>query len=217
VVEVTPRAPEEYSLALTSLGRIRYTWEDAEGTSLYEVEYRMQGEDKWTLVETDKPEFFLTPRKTGKYEFRVTAFMESDYVPEGEPHKLLRGETSDIVRIDAKKVKTQEEIDREAKEALAKKKAAAKKYTVAGLSVKAKSQKFTVSWKKTKGATSYQVQYRLKGKKWGNLKTSVKAAKAQSKKLKKGKKYQFKVRTITVINGKKVYGAWSAVKTAKCK
>ncbi len=93
----------------------------------------------------------------------------------------------------------------------------AKAYKVSGLKVKAKAKKFTVTWKKITGATSYQVQYRLKGKKWSNLKASVKSVKATSKKLKKGKKYQFKVRTITVINGKKVYGAWSAVKTAKCK
>ena len=95
--------------------------------------------------------------------------------------------------------------------------AEAKAYKVTGLKATSKAKKFTVSWKKTTGAGSYQVQYRLSGKKWGDLKASVKAVKAKSKKLKKGKKYQFRVRTITVINGQKVYGAWSTSKAVKCK
>ena len=122
-------------------------------------------------------------------------------------------------KVDKLQKEDDEKAEREkaAKEALAKKKAAAKKYTVAGLSVKAKSQKFTVSWKKTKGATGYQVQYKLKAaKKWSALKTT-KSLKAVSKKLKKGKKYSFRVRTYTVLSGSKVYGKWSGVKTAKCK
>lgn len=95
--------------------------------------------------------------------------------------------------------------------------AAAKKYKVTGLKVKAKSKKFTVSWKKTKGATGYQVQYKLKtAKKWSNLKKLTKL-KVTSKKLKKGKKYQFRVRAYTKISGSLYYGKWSAAKTAKCK
>ena len=40
--------------------------------------------------------------------------------------------------------------------------------------------------------------------------------KAVSKKLKKGKAYQFRVRTYTTINGKPYYGKWTKVKTVKC-
>lgn len=118
---------------------------------------------------------------------------------------------------EADKAKTDKEIADEKNAEIAKKKATAKKYTIKGLKVKAKSRKFTVSWKKTAGATGYQVQYKLKSaKKYKTLKT-LKKLKVTSKKLKKGKKYQFKVRTYTTVKGTKVYGKWSFVKTCKCK
>lgn len=114
-------------------------------------------------------------------------------------------------------IKTKEQKAAEEADKIKKQKAAAKKYTVKGLKVKAKNRKFTVSWKKTVGATGYQVQYKLKSaKKYKTLKT-LKKLKVTSKKFKKGKKYQFKVRTYTNVNGTKVYGKWTKVKTIKCR
>ena len=93
----------------------------------------------------------------------------------------------------------------------------AKKAKVTGLKVTFKKQKATVKWKKTKGVTGYKISYKLKtAKNWKTLKTT-KSLKAVSKKLKKGKKYQFKVRAYTTIRGKKVYGPYTKVKTVKCK
>ena len=90
---------------------------------------------------------------------------------------------------------------------IAKQTAAAKKLKVKGLKAKSKKLKFKVSWKKTKGAGGYQVQYKLKSaKKFSTLKASVSKAKVTSKKLKKGKKYIFRVRTWKKVAGKKVYG-----------
>jgi uncharacterized protein YjdB len=106
----------------------------------------------------------------------------------------------------------------EKKQEIARKKAAAGKLTVSKLKVKSKSRKFTISWKKNHKATGYQVQYRKKGaKKFTNLKKAVVKAKVKSKKLKKGKKYQFRVRTYTIVEGSKVYGKWTKVKTVKCR
>ena len=96
--------------------------------------------------------------------------------------------------------------------------AAAKKLKVKGLKAKSKKLKFTVSWKKTKEAGGYQVQYKLKSaKKFSTLKASVSKTKAASKKLKKGKKYIFRVRTWKKVAGKKVYGKWTKTKAVKCK
>lgn len=77
----------------------------------------------------------------------------------------------------------------------------------------------TVKYKTVNGATGYQIVYgtnkkMTKGKKTitikkGNIKTKT------IKKLKKGKKYYFKVRAYKTVNGKKVYGAYSTVKTYK--
>ena len=114
----------------------------------------------------------------------------------------------------AKKAEADAAKEKAAKETAAKI-AKAKKLTVKGLKVKAGKKKATVTYKKTKGATSYQIQYRIKGKKWS--KKVTKKAKLVVKKLKKGKKYQFRVRTITKVNGKNVYGKWTAVKTVKIK
>jgi hypothetical protein len=113
-------------------------------------------------------------------------------------------------------IKTKEQKAKEKAEKIKKQKAAAKKYKVAGLKVTSKNRKFTLTWKKTKGASGYQVQYRLKGaKKYKTLKTLTKT-KVISKKLKLNKKYQFRVRTYTKIEGVKIYGKWTKAKTVKC-
>ena len=95
--------------------------------------------------------------------------------------------------------------------------AQAKKFKVSGLKVKCASRKFTLSWKKTKYAYGYEAQYKLSGaKKWSSLKKGITAVSVRSKALKKGKKYQFMVRTYNVIKGKAYYGKWTSAKTAKC-
>ena len=95
--------------------------------------------------------------------------------------------------------------------------AQAKKFKVSGLKVKCVSKKFTLSWKKTKYAYGYEAQYKLSGaKKWSSLKKGITVVSVKSKALKKGKKYQFRVRTYNVIKGKAYYGKWTSVKTAKC-
>lgn len=107
--------------------------------------------------------------------------------------------------------------EKEKAEAEAKAKAKAKAKTVKGFKVTCSKQKFTIKWKKTSGVTGYQIQYRIKGAaKYKVLKTT-KSLKYTTKKFKKGKYYQFKMRTYTLINGKKVYGKFTAVKKVKCK
>ena len=95
---------------------------------------------------------------------------------------------------------------------------AAKAKTVKGFKAKKKGKKkVKLSWKKTAGVKTYQVQYTVAGtNKWKVLKSSVSKKKVKSKKLKKGK-YQFRVCTITKVNGKNVYGKWSVSKVIKIK
>ncbi len=101
---------------------------------------------------------------------------------------------------------------------LAQKKAEAKNYTVKNFKVTVKNRKFTVKYSKNKKADGYQIQYKLKtAKKYTNLKKATAKLKATTKKLKKGKVYQFRARTYTLVDGKKVYGKWTAVKSVKCK
>ena len=64
------------------------------------------------------------------------------------------------------------------------------------------------------GGSTYQIQYRIKGKtKWKT--TTTKDKTKTIKKLKKGKKYQIRVRAYKSVGGTRYYGAWSKVKTTK--
>lgn len=82
-------------------------------------------------------------------------------------------------------------------------------------SVKAKSEAFTIKWKKKTNIAGYQIQYSTNSKfKKGNKTIKIKKAKTVSKKitkLKVAKKYYVRIRT---YKGKK-YSKWSKVKSIK--
>ena len=88
-------------------------------------------------------------------------------------------------------------------------------------SAKAGKKSIKVTWKKVKGIKGYQIQYSTNKKfKKGNKTITVKSAKSTSatiKKLKSKKKYYVRMRTYKVVNGKKVYSAWSKAKSVKVK
>lgn len=97
-------------------------------------------------------------------------------------------------------------------------KKAAKGLKIAGLKATSKKQKFTVKWTLNKKAEAYEVQYKLSSsKKFSSLKKGVTTGKIISKKLKKGKKYIFRVRTVKTVAGKKVYGKWAKTNGVKCR
>lgn len=90
-------------------------------------------------------------------------------------------------------------------------------------SVKSQSKKhqIKVMWNTKSGASGYQIYYsRNKNFKKLAAKKTVKGGKTKSyvgKNFTKGKKYYVKVRAYKNVNGKKVYGKWSSVKSVKCK
>ena len=94
----------------------------------------------------------------------------------------------------------------------------AKAQKVKGLKVKVKKNKATVTWKKNAKVTGYEVFRSMKKKggykKVATLKKNTKV-KLVNKNLKKGKKYFYKVRTFTKVNGKTYYGKYTAVKATK--
>ena len=90
-------------------------------------------------------------------------------------------------------------------------------------SVKSQSKKHQIKaiWNTKSGASGYQIYYsRNKNFKKLAAKKTVKGGKTKSyvgKNFTKGKKYYVKVRAYKNVNGKKVYGKWSNVKSVKCK
>ena len=87
--------------------------------------------------------------------------------------------------------------------------------------VKAAKKAILVTWKKVSGVKGYQVQVATDKKFKKNKKTVTikkqKTTKTTVKKLKSKKKYYVRIRTYKTVNGKKVYSAWSKVKSVKTK
>lgn len=78
-----------------------------------------------------------------------------------------------------------------------------------------KTTSITMTWKKTTGATSYEI-YRYNGSKWKKIGTTKKTTYTDSKSLKKGTQYQYKVRAVQKVSKKTTrYGDYSAVLKAK--
>ena len=79
--------------------------------------------------------------------------------------------------------------------------------------------KASFTWSDVSGESGYEVYYSTKKgsgyKKAASYKTNV--VKGSKSKLKSGKKYYFKVRAYKTVDGKKIYSAWSAVKSVKIK
>ena len=87
--------------------------------------------------------------------------------------------------------------------------------------VKSAKKAISVEWKKVGGVKGYQIQVATdkkfkKNKKTVNIKKQ-KTTKTTVKKLKAKKKYYVRIRTYIIVNGKKVYSAWSKVKSVKTK
>lgn len=81
-----------------------------------------------------------------------------------------------------------------------------------------KKKTITVKWKKVSEANGYEIWMATKKKgKYKKIKTITKVStvKFTKKKLKKGKKYFFKLRAYKNVSGSKLYGPWSAVKYKK--
>ena len=85
----------------------------------------------------------------------------------------------------------------------------------------AKKKSITLKWKAVKNVKGYEIQVATDKKFKKNKKTiSVNKQKATSyivKKLKAKKTYNVRIRTYKIVNGNKIYSAWSKTKTVKTK
>ena len=72
-----------------------------------------------------------------------------------------------------------------------------------------KTKSVSVKWKKITGAGGYQLQYSTNSKFKGKTTKNTKKVTYLCKKLKKKKKYYFRVRAYRISDKKKIYGCWS--------
>lgn len=91
-----------------------------------------------------------------------------------------------------------------------------KKTTVTNVKAKSSSA-ITVKWKKVSGIKGYVIYQKKKGESFSKIKTISKANKTSftNEGLEAFTKYYYKIKTYTVKNGKKVYGAFSNIKSTK--
>lgn len=80
-----------------------------------------------------------------------------------------------------------------------------------------KKQTVTVKFNKVKTAKGYQIYYSTKKSMASAKKITTSALSKNVTKLKSGKKYYFKVRAYKTVDGNKVYGKWSDIKSIKVK
>lgn len=88
------------------------------------------------------------------------------------------------------------------------------------IKLSAGSKKIKVRWSRVSGASGYVVMRSTKKNSGFKTVKTIKKGSTVSftnKKLKKGKKYYYKVRAYKKVNGIKIYGAYSAVKAAEAK
>ncbi len=80
--------------------------------------------------------------------------------------------------------------------------------------VASSGQKATIKWSAVTGATGYQIYYSTNNSDYKKaVSTTSKSASKTFSKSAKGKKIYFKVRAYKKVNGKAIYGNWSAVKS----
>ena len=77
----------------------------------------------------------------------------------------------------------------------------------------------TVTWKKIKSISGYQISYSQNSsmKKAKALTVKGSATRATLKKLVSKKKYYVRIRTYKIVSGKKYYSKWSSKKSVKIK
>ena len=98
---------------------------------------------------------------------------------------------------------------------------AKKPATVVASKPQAKEEAVVVTWKPAKDVDGYEIQVATDKKFKKNKKSAIinkkNAKKKTIKNLKKNKKYFVRVRAYKIVDGKKVYGKWSKVKSVKTK
>lgn len=77
------------------------------------------------------------------------------------------------------------------------------------------TKKIKATWKKSKGAGKFEIQYRIKGDAWSSKTVSAKKKTTTITGLEKGKTYQVRIRAFKKVGKTNYYSSWSKVKSSK--
>ncbi len=167
---------------------IKVSWSKVTGAEKYEVYYSTNGK-KWTKITSSKNNVTIKKlKKITNYKIKVRSVAGENT---GSYSSILSATT------------------------------VPGKVTMTDLRSK-KSKILTPVWKPVSGVTGYEVVYSTSKKFTKKTTKTVRIKKAKTKKttikkLKKGKKYYVKVRAYKTVSGKKIYGAYSSIKSVKVK
>ena len=191
--EIKLAKTEVFELLERKSTSLELNWYVVEGATEYRLYVYDEKKDKYVLLKkTKETEYRVEGLEPGKtYKFRVRALRKTR-------GKTYKGDYSYITA--------------ETKPAKVKMK----------MLTSTKAKQAVVVWTPVSGANGYQVKYSTSKKFTKKTTKSVTVKKQKSKKvtlkkLKKGKKYYVKLRAYKTVNGKKIFGAYSKVKTVKVK
>lgn len=177
-----------------SYNKIKITWNTVEGADGYRV-YRKTEGSSWKSLKVIYGETVSSYIDTGAvtgttYIYTVKAFHRDGEKPYWSSH-------------DAKGVSA---------------KAVPNKVTITKVN-NAAAGKVTLTWKKVSGAGGYRIYYVTEDGKYHRIKqiSSGSTLTYTHSGLKKGDTYKYRIRAYRIVNGKMIFGAYSAAKTATVK
>ena len=181
---IAPKVTSKVTASQTT-STITLKWNKVTGATGYRVYQYNSKTKKWDSIKTTTSTSFKVQKlKAGTtYKFKVKAYTKSNGTIWGEATKTISVAT----------------------------KPAAPKIT----KLTTTKGKVTLNWSNVSGESGYELYYSAK-KDSGFKKvtaTKVNVVKASKSKLTSGKTYYFKVRAYKTVDGKKIYGAWSKVKS----
>lgn len=189
-ITAAPKAPAGVKAASAAYNKVKVSWSKVSGATGYEVLQYNSSTKKYSRAALVKgTSYTKSGLKTGtKYSFRVRAYKTAGGKTVYSPYSNTVSAKPTLARVT--KVKTKNNAGRNAR----------------------------ITWKRVAGANGYKIYRATKKKgKYRAVKMlkSGRTVKFTNKKLKKGKRYYYKVRAYRNIGKKKVYGKSSIARSVK--